>query len=116
MFAGTSSGEASSSIEQEKYFMLLVAATPSSSRSHNSASYSDSLTSLNSLMMVGGSDSLNIPETPDLHLRPSYKAGSATRGNGNRKNKPACELCSLVLLSVTSSHAGVYTFPIRRVL
>ncbi|XP_041365406.1 myotubularin-related protein 13-like [Gigantopelta aegis] len=86
---GTSSGEASSSIEQEKYFMLLVAATPSSSRSHNSASYSDSLTSLNSLMMVGGSDSLNIPETPDLHLRPSYKANSSSRGNGNRKNKPA---------------------------
>nr|KAG5695682.1 hypothetical protein BaRGS_022359 [Batillaria attramentaria] len=50
---GASSGEASSSIEQEKYFLLLVAATPISNRNTYTAQCSDSLTSLDSLMMVG---------------------------------------------------------------
>ncbi|BFZ05320.1 hypothetical protein BsWGS_08359 [Bradybaena similaris] len=67
--ASTSSGgEASSTLEQEKYFSLLVAATPSSYRNNALVhSNSDSLTSLDSLMMVGmGGDPLNIPSTPEL--------------------------------------------------
>ncbi|XP_012944799.1 myotubularin-related protein 13 isoform X2 [Aplysia californica] len=80
----TSSGEASSSIEQEKYFMLLVAATPSSHRSSNNAlvnSASDSLTSLDSLMMIGvGGESLNIMPTTPEPLRHTASSGGSGAG------------------------------------
>lgn len=91
LFPGTSSGETSSSLEQEKYFSALVAATPSSNRSYHS-SYSDSLTSLDSLMMVG-TDTLTIPETPDPLRRSIFSKGStANRGSTSGKPKPTCEL------------------------
>ena len=73
--SGASSGETTSSLEQEKYFSVLVAATPSSTRhaSYNT-SYSDSLSSLDSLMMSGATgESLAIPETPDPLRRGHYK-------------------------------------------
>ncbi|XP_048241880.1 myotubularin-related protein 13-like isoform X3 [Haliotis rufescens] len=88
--SGTSSGETSSSLEQEKYFSALVAATPSSNRSYHS-SYSDSLTSLDSLMMVG-TDTLTIPETPDPLRRSIFSKGStANRGSTSGKPKPTLE-------------------------
>ncbi|XP_050410421.1 myotubularin-related protein 13 isoform X2 [Patella vulgata] len=86
--AGTSSGETSSSIEQEKYFMAVVAATPNNARSYH-PSYSDSLTSLDSLMMVGLMDPLNIPETPDVLRRGGvYKGTPAARSSVAHKPKP----------------------------
>ncbi|CAL1540470.1 unnamed protein product [Lymnaea stagnalis] len=63
----SSGGEASSSLEQEKYFKLLVAATPSEHRNNALLhASSDSLTSLDSLIMGVGNDPLNIPSTPEL--------------------------------------------------
>ncbi|XP_059150678.1 myotubularin-related protein 13-like isoform X2 [Physella acuta] len=60
-------GEASSSLEQEKYFMLLVAATPSSNKNNPIlTASSDSLTSLDSLIMGVGADPLVIPSTPEV--------------------------------------------------
>ncbi|ESO95293.1 hypothetical protein LOTGIDRAFT_232003 [Lottia gigantea] len=86
--SGTSHGETSSSIEQEKYFMAVVAATPNNARSYH-PSYSDSLTSLDSLMMVGLMDPLNIPETPDVIRRGGvYKATTTQRSSVANKQKP----------------------------
>ncbi|XP_052823707.1 myotubularin-related protein 13 isoform X6 [Octopus bimaculoides] len=85
---GTSSGETSSSIEQENYFRSLVAVTPNSMRSYQS-SYSDSLTSLDSLMMVG-SNEITIPETPEPLRKSTFNrtAGlSNTRASGGAKSK-----------------------------
>ncbi|KAJ8313207.1 hypothetical protein KUTeg_009240 [Tegillarca granosa] len=72
----TTTGETSSSLEQERYFSSIVQATPNSCKSFD-PSGSDSLTSLDSLVMVGATESLNVPDTPDL-LRKSaaYKTGS----------------------------------------
>ncbi|RUS71898.1 hypothetical protein EGW08_020336 [Elysia chlorotica] len=73
--SASSGGEASSSIEQEKYFQLLVAATPMTHRNnrHSRLDFptSDSFSSLDSLMMVGvegglGGDSLKLPVTPEM--------------------------------------------------
>ncbi|KAH9519121.1 ARS-binding factor 1, partial [Bulinus truncatus] len=77
---GTSgSGEASSSLEQEKYFQLLVAATPSGHRTNNLLNASnDSLTSLDSLILGVGADPLVIPSTPEL---------SRTVGRGEATDK-----------------------------
>lgn len=85
---GTSSGETSSSIEQENYFRSLVAVTPNSMRSYQS-SYSDSLTSLDSLMMVG-SNELTIPETPEPLRKSTFNRAtglSNTRASGGAKSK-----------------------------
>ncbi|KAL8615600.1 hypothetical protein ACOMHN_026590 [Nucella lapillus] len=60
--SGASSGEASSSLEHEKYFQLLAAATPIAHRTNLAT---DSLTSLDSLMMAGLGDPLRIPDTPE---------------------------------------------------
>ncbi|XP_052225213.1 myotubularin-related protein 13-like isoform X3 [Dreissena polymorpha] len=76
----TSSGESTSSLEQEKYFSVLVAATPNSARNGSyKASYSDSLDSLDSLIMSGATgESLTIPETPDNFKR-APKTGKSVR-------------------------------------
>ena len=68
---GTSSGETTSSIEQEKYFSVLVAATPNSARTGSyTTSYSDSLSSLDSLTMTGATGgSLMVPEAQDPFRR-----------------------------------------------
>ena len=74
--AGASSGEAPN-LEQEKYLRLLVAATPSSHRSEAS----DSLTSLDSLVMAGvgglGAESFNIlsPSSTPEHQRHLPQSG-----------------------------------------
>ncbi|CAG2192244.1 MTMR5_13 [Mytilus edulis] len=70
--SGTAGSETSSSIEQERYFSSLVSATPNSERYRGSCS--DSLTSLDSLMMAG----INVPETPDMNRR-ALKTGSLQR-------------------------------------
>ncbi|XP_052066679.1 myotubularin-related protein 13-like isoform X4 [Mytilus californianus] len=70
--SGTAGSETSSSIEQERYFSNLVSATPNSERYRGSCS--DSLTSLDSLMMAG----INVPETPDMNRR-ALKTGSLQR-------------------------------------
>ncbi|KAK7481835.1 hypothetical protein BaRGS_00026861, partial [Batillaria attramentaria] len=112
---GASSGEASSSIEQEKYFLLLVAATPISNRNTYTAQCSDSLTSLDSLMMVGLGDPLHIPDTPEQLRRSSAYAGApasastATAGAGLRTSvishtKPTWELSQRSLGSGSDLH------------
>ena len=93
---GASSGEPSSSIEQEKYFMLLVAATPISNRNTYSTQASDSLTSLDSLMMVGLGDTLRIPDTPEQLRRSMAHSGGGASGASTRSSvaahsKPACK-------------------------
>ncbi|XP_055899918.1 myotubularin-related protein 13-like isoform X1 [Biomphalaria glabrata] len=67
LIGSSSSGEASSGLEQEKYFQLLVAATPSGHRTNNLLNASsDSLTSLDSLILGVGAEPLVIPSTPEL--------------------------------------------------
>ena len=72
LFTGTTSGETTSSIEQEKYFSVLVAATPNSARIGSyAASFSDSLSSLDSLTMTGATGgSLMVPETDAFRRSP----------------------------------------------
>ncbi|KAL5006472.1 hypothetical protein ScPMuIL_015278 [Solemya velum] len=78
--SGTASGETSSSVEQEKYFSSIVAATPNSSRMFD-PSFSDSLTSLDSLMMVG-TESISVPDTPDMLRKSSpYRTSSSKAGS-----------------------------------
>ncbi|XP_053384706.1 myotubularin-related protein 13-like isoform X1 [Mercenaria mercenaria] len=78
----TTSGETTSSLEQEKYFSVLVAATPNSTRTGSyKTSFSDSLDSLDSLMMSGATgESLAIPETPDP-LRRTHHSGNKSRSS-----------------------------------
>ena len=71
--SGSAGSETTSSIEQERYFSSLVAATPKGERMYR-PSCSDSLTSLDSLMMAG----INVPETPDMTRR-ALKTGSLQR-------------------------------------
>ncbi|XP_070199867.1 myotubularin-related protein 13-like isoform X2 [Littorina saxatilis] len=84
--SGASSGEASSSIEQEKYLRMLVAATPISNRNTYSAQGSDSLTSLDSLMMVGLGDNLRIPDTPEQLRRSMAQSGGGVASSSNRSS------------------------------
>ncbi|XP_060586000.1 myotubularin-related protein 5-like, partial [Ruditapes philippinarum] len=78
----TTSGETTSSVEQEKYFKVLVAATPNSARTGSyKTSFSDSLDSLDSLMMSGATgESLAIPETPDP-LRRTHHSSNKNRSS-----------------------------------
>ncbi|XP_076471850.1 myotubularin-related protein 13-like isoform X2 [Babylonia areolata] len=86
--SGTSSGEASSSLEQQKYFKQLVAATPISNRTTYTTQGSDSLTSLDSLMMVGLAEPLRIPDTPE-QLRRNMAHSSAAGPSTHRTGIPA---------------------------
>ncbi|KAK3103033.1 hypothetical protein FSP39_015926, partial [Pinctada imbricata] len=72
---GNVSGEISSALQQERYFKAIVDATPNSMRLYRQ-SCSDSLTSLDSLMMAGTTDTLTVPETPDVLRRHQYTTGS----------------------------------------
>lgn len=100
--SGTSTGETSASIEQENYFRSLVAATPNSMRTYQS-SYSDSLTSLDSLMMVGNSE-LTIPETPEPLRKTTFSRApglSSIRTSANAKSK-TLDLSSPVSITAQS--------------
>lgn len=112
MCSGASS-EASSGIEQEKYFRMLVAATPVSNRSASTSHYSDSLTSLDSLMMMELGETLQVPNTPEqLRRNIAYSRASVTTspvsGSGNRSSlafspKPTCKC-----LAPGKSETGIY--------
>ncbi|XP_048780687.1 myotubularin-related protein 13-like isoform X2 [Ostrea edulis] len=80
---GTSTGEISASLHQERYFSCIVSATPNSMKSYK-PSYSDSLTSLDSLMLTGVQESLLVPETPEV-VRRSHPAASSMRNISNPK-------------------------------
>ena len=114
--SGTSSGEASSSIEQEKYFKLLVAATPISNRNTYSTQGSDSLTSLDSLMMVGLGDTLRIPDTPEqLRRSMAHSGGGGPSGASSRSSvaahpKPTCKFFGFSLLSGFLSVSVLFLF------
>ena len=86
LFTGTSGAETStSSIEQEKYFSALVAATPlGNPRFDQSAS--DSLTSLDSLILSAGGETLTIAETtPDISRKTLIaRAVGGLRSSGGR--------------------------------
>ncbi|XP_021368098.1 myotubularin-related protein 13-like [Mizuhopecten yessoensis] len=73
--SGTSGGEPSTSLQQERYFSSIVGATPNSGRVYH-PSCSDSLTSLDSLMMV--EQPITLPDTPDL-MRRAIKTGSMVK-------------------------------------
>ena len=103
IFPGVSSGgEASSSIEQEKYFQLLVAATPVSQQRNNrnstlAFSTSDSFSSLDSLMMVGveggvGGDTLRLPITPEMSRHGAGKSGEGAAPTDKRVSSPPTSL------------------------
>ena len=78
---GASSGELSTSMEQEKYFSAIVAATPMGNQKY--ATMTDSLTSLDSLML--GADSLTLPETPNTARKnPLARAVSGLRTSGGK--------------------------------
>nr|XP_022319360.1 myotubularin-related protein 13-like isoform X4 [Crassostrea virginica] len=81
---GTSTGEISASLQQERYFSTIVAATPNSMKSYK-PSYSDSLTSLDSLMLSGVQDSLLVPETPEV-VRRSHPTTGSMRNLNNPKS------------------------------
>ncbi|KAL3842272.1 hypothetical protein ACJMK2_020304 [Sinanodonta woodiana] len=78
--SSTSSGETTVSLEQEKYFSALVRLSRGVSRTGDSVtSYSDSLSSLDSLMMAGATaDSLNVPDAPDQLKRSPFSVKSTT--------------------------------------
>lgn len=80
--SGTSTGEISASLHQERYFSCIVSATPNSTKSYK-PSYSDSLTSLDSLMLSGVQDFL--PETPEV-VRRSHPAAGSMRNINNPKS------------------------------
>eukprot|EP00105_Crassostrea_gigas_P044502 XP_019928650.1 PREDICTED: myotubularin-related protein 13 isoform X4 [Crassostrea gigas] len=79
---GTSTGEISATLHQERYFSCIVSATPNSTKSYK-PSYSDSLTSLDSLMLSGVQDIL--PETPEV-VRRSHPATGSMRNINNPKS------------------------------
>lgn len=80
--SGTSTGEISATLHQERYFSCIVSATPNSTKSYK-PSYSDSLTSLDSLMLSGVQDIL--PETPEV-VRRSHPATGSLRNINNPKS------------------------------
>lgn len=80
--SGTSTGEISATLHQERYFSCIVSATPNSTKSYK-PSYSDSLTSLDSLMLSGVQDIL--PETPEV-VRRSHPATGSMRNINNPKS------------------------------
>lgn len=82
--SGTSTGEISASLHQERYFSCIVSATPNSTKSYK-PSYSDSLTSLDSLMLSGVSDAVLLPETPEV-VRRSHPATGSMRNINNPKS------------------------------
>ena len=77
----------SSSVEQEKYFAALVSATPMGTQ-YTDTSMSDSLTSLDSLVMsAAGGDGVMIPDTPDSIRRnanPIARAVTTLRSSGGK--------------------------------
>ena len=75
----------STSVEQEKYFSALVAATPMGNHRY-AASISDSLTSLDSLVMSAATaEPLMLPDTPDSARRsPLARAVSSLRSSGGK--------------------------------
>lgn len=87
--------------------MMLVAATPISNRNTYSTQASDSLTSLDSLMMVGLGDTLRIPDTPEQLRRSMAHSGggapaASTRSSIAAHPKPTCKLdCFLRAFSLT---------------
>jgi hypothetical protein len=85
---GTSTGEISASLQQERYFSCIVSATPNSMKSYK-PSYSDSLTSLDSLMLTGVQESLLVPETPEV-VRRSHPAAASMRNISNPKTSCKC--------------------------
>ena len=99
---GTSTGEISASLQQERYFSTIVAATPNSMKSYK-PSYSDSLTSLDSLMLSGVQDSLLVPETPEV-VRRSHPTTGSMRNLNNPKS--SCKYHSIVSLFI---HMTLYT-------
>lgn len=72
-------------MEQEKYFSALVAATPMGNQRY-AASMSDSLTSLDSLVLSAGTaEPLMLPDTPDATRRnPLARAVSSMRSSGGK--------------------------------
>ena len=74
-------------MEQEKYFAALVSATPMGTQ-YTDASMSDSLTSLDSLVMsAAGGDGVMIPDTPDSMRRnanPIARAVTTLRSSGGK--------------------------------
>lgn len=77
--------------------MMLVAATPISNRNTYSTQASDSLTSLDSLMMVGLGDTLRIPDTPEQLRRSMAHPGGGAPAASTRRSvaahpKPTCKL------------------------
>ncbi len=84
--SGSSGGETSASVEQEKYFSSIVAATPMGNP-HSTTSMSDSLTSLDSLVLTAATaDSLTLhptPDTPDsARKNPLSRAVTSLRSSG----------------------------------
>ncbi|XP_074660812.1 myotubularin-related protein 13-like [Tubulanus polymorphus] len=105
--SGSSSGETSTSLEQEKYFSALVAATPSGNQKH-AANVSDSLSSLDSLMLTAGtSDTLTAlsvaPDTTPNSARknPLSRAMTSIRSSGKAK------FDSTLVASTTTGGAAV---------
>ncbi|XP_048780690.1 myotubularin-related protein 13-like isoform X6 [Ostrea edulis] len=90
---GTSTGEISASLHQERYFSCIVSATPNSMKSYK-PSYSDSLTSLDSLMLTGVQESLLVPETPEV-VRRSHPAASSMRNISNPKTSSFSRIGSI---------------------
>ena len=85
--AVSSGSETSTSLEQEKYFLAIVAATPLGN-SEGPTCMTDSLTSLDSLLLTAaGCDPLTLPDTPDSirrTLNPLSRAVSSLRSSGGR--------------------------------
>lgn len=86
-------------MEQEKYFAALVAATPMGT-AYTESSMSDSLTSLDSLVMsAAGGDGVMMPDTPDSVRRnanPITRAVTTLRSSGGKMKctQTLCFNCS----------------------
>ena len=90
-------------MEQEKYFSAVVNTTPMGNQRCLPVSTSDSLTSLDSLLLAAGAVdplSLSLGDTPDPSRRnPLARAVNSLRSSGG---KAKCKLLFLTLLSATS--------------
>jgi len=82
---GPTGTETSTSVEHEKYFSSIVAATPIGNQ-HFDPSTSDSLSSLDSLMLSAASgEPLSLPDTPDsARKNPLARAVSSLRSSGGK--------------------------------
>ncbi|XP_023930025.1 myotubularin-related protein 13 isoform X2 [Lingula anatina] len=85
--SGTSGEITSTSVEQEKYFHAIVQCTPMGNLQHQQQSHnkslSDSLTSIDSLML--STDTLALPDTPSLSRKnPIARAVNSLRSSGGK--------------------------------